>query len=184
MTSERSETTGEKVPRVYTAPVILYNLSIPKAIRLYGVEAVSSIMKEMHQLQDKGVNTHKVWEYRRQINNNKESSIPQEKKRGTLKARLVADGRMQDKSHHTSQDNSSPTVGTESLFLMAADGTIKAAKVWYDTLSTNLLSGGFKANTFDPCVFNKDFKGDQLTILLYVDDLMISCVNRQGIDYI
>ena len=56
--------------------------------------------------------------------------------------------------------------------------TIEAAKVWYVTLSFNLLSRGFKANTFDPCVFNKDFKGDQLTILLYVDDLMISCVNR------
>ena len=25
-------------------------------------------------------------------------------------------------------------------------GTIEAAKVWYDTLSTNLLSRGFKAN--------------------------------------
>ena len=45
------------------------------------------------------------------------------------------------------------------------------------------MSRGFKANTFDPCVFNKYFHGDQLTILLYVDDLMISCVNRQGIDY-
>ena len=63
-------------------------------------------------------------------------------------------------------------------------GTIEAAKVWYDSLSTNLLSREFKANTFDPCVFNKDFHGDQLTILLYVDDLMISCVNRQGIDYV
>ena len=63
-------------------------------------------------------------------------------------------------------------------------GKIEAAKVWYDTLSANLLSRGFKANTFDPCVFNKDFKGDQLTILLYVDDLMISCANRQGIDYV
>ena len=41
-------------------------------------------------------------------------------------------------------------------------GTIEAAKVWYDTLSTN----GFKANSFDPCVFKKDFKGDQLTIKL------------------
>ena len=64
-------------------------------------------------------------------------------------------------------------------------GTIEAANVWYDTLSTNLLSRGVKdSNTFDPCVFNKDFMGDQLTILLYVDDLMISCKNRKGIDYV
>ena len=45
----------KKYPGEYTSPVILSNLSIPKAIRLYGVEAVASIMKEMHQLQDKGV---------------------------------------------------------------------------------------------------------------------------------
>ena len=38
----------------YSAPVVLSNLSIPKAIRLYGVEAVASIMKEIGQLQDKG----------------------------------------------------------------------------------------------------------------------------------
>jgi len=64
-------------------------------------------------------------------------------------------------------------------------GTIEAAKVWYDTLSANLLSGGFKANTFDTRVFNMDFKkADQLTVPLYVDDSMISCVNRQGNDYI
>jgi len=40
------------------------------------------------------------------------------KRDGTLKTRLVEDGLMQDRS--TSQDNSSPTAGTESLFLMAA----------------------------------------------------------------
>ena len=37
--------------------------------------------------------------------------------RSSLKARLVADVRMQDRS--ASQDNSSPTVSTESLFLLS-----------------------------------------------------------------
>jgi len=50
-----------KYPGEYTVPVILSNVSIPIAIRLCGVEAVASLMKEMHQLQDKGVWTpHKV----------------------------------------------------------------------------------------------------------------------------
>ena len=39
----------------YSAPVVLSNLWTPKAIRLYGVEAVASILKEIGQLQDKGV---------------------------------------------------------------------------------------------------------------------------------
>jgi hypothetical protein len=231
----------------YTAPVILTNLSIPKAIRLYGVEALASVMKEMNQLQDKGVWTPIKYENIKDKSKIIRSLLFLKRKRdGTLKARLVADGRMQDRS--TSQDNSSPTVGTESLFLMAAIfaaesrnvvtvdiegtflhgimtseiymeihgqcvdvllhnytdvydgyirhdkvyvkleralyGTIEAARIWYDTLSTNLLSRGFKANAFDPCVFNKDFMGDQLSILLHVDDLMIACKNRKGIDYV
>jgi len=54
--TERSEATGEiNILESIRQSVILSNLSIPKAIRLYGGEAVSSIMKEMNQLQDKGV---------------------------------------------------------------------------------------------------------------------------------
>ena len=231
----------------YTAHVVLTNLSIPKAIKLYGVEALASIMKEMNQLQDKGVWTPLKYENIKDKSKIIRSLLFLKRKRdGSLKARLVADGRMQDRS--TSQDNSSPTVGTESLFLMVAIfaaegrqvvtvdiegaflhgimtsdiymeiqgqcldvllhnyadiytgyirndkvyvkldralyGTIEAARVWYNTLSTNLLSRGFKANAFDPCVFNKDFMGDQLTILLHVDDLMIACKNKKGIDYV
>ena len=109
----------KKYPSGYTASVILSNLSIPKAIRLYGVEAVASIMKEMHQLQDKGVWTPIKYENIEDKSKIIRSLLFLKRKRdGTLKARLVADGRMQDRS--TSQDNSSPTVGTESLFLMSA----------------------------------------------------------------
>ena len=51
-----------------------------------------------------------------------------------------------------------------------------------DNLSTNLIGKGFKANAHDPCIFNKDYDGDQLTILVYVDDLMIACKKRKCID--
>jgi len=33
-------------------------------------------------------------------------------------------------------------------------GTIEAAKVWYDILSTYLVKLGFKANPRDECLFN------------------------------
>ena len=167
------------------------------------------------------------------------------KRDGTLKARLVADGRMQDRNND--QDVSSPTIATESLFTLAAVfaaerrrvvivdiegafhgvmtseiymeisgqgldvllcnyeliyramvynekvyvrldralyGTIEVAKVWYDTLSTYLTKLGFIANPRDECVFNMHYEGRQLTILLHVDDLMISCEYQSGIDYV
>ena len=46
------------------------------------------------------------------------SIIPKKKKRWHTKAKLVADGRMQDR--RTIKDNYTPTVATETLFLMAA----------------------------------------------------------------
>jgi hypothetical protein len=39
----------------YATPAVLTNLSIPKAIKLYGTEALASVMKEASQLHDKGV---------------------------------------------------------------------------------------------------------------------------------
>ena len=96
LTDMTSEATGEpNIPMsIYTAPVILSNLSIPKAIRLYGVETVTSIMKEIDQLQDKG-----VWTPIKYENIEDKSKIItllflKRKRDGTLKARLLADGRM------------------------------------------------------------------------------------------
>jgi len=51
------------------------------------------------------------------------------------------------------------------------EGTIKAAKVWYDDLSTYLVKLGFKANLRDECVFKMNYKGRQVSI----DNLMILC---------
>jgi hypothetical protein len=231
----------------YTTPVVLTNLSIPKAMKLYGTEALASVMKEVKQLHDKGVWTPVKYD---SINDKAKiirSLIFLKRKRdGTLKARLVADGRMQDRD--SGQDVSSPTVATESLFLLASVfaaesrkvitvdiegaflhgvmtnevymeitgqcldvllycyddvytnmvfrdkvyvrldralyGTIEAAKVWYDTLSSYLINLGFKANVHDQCVFNMQFKDSQLTILIHVDDLMITCKDQEGVDYV
>ena len=39
----------------YATPVVFTNLSIPKAMHLYGTEALASVMKVVNQLHDKGV---------------------------------------------------------------------------------------------------------------------------------
>ena len=237
----------EKYADHYTTPVVFTNLSIPKAMHLYGTEALASVMKEVNQLHDKGVWTPIKYDDIKNKSRIIRSLIFLKRKRdGTLKARLVADGRMQVRDNN--QDISSPTVATESLFMLSAIfaaekrqiatvdiegaflhgvmtndvymeisgqcvdillygynnvynnmirhnkiyvrldralyGTIEAAKVWYDNLSTNLISKGFKPNAHDPCIFNREYDGDQLTILIHVDDLMIACKNRKGIDYV
>jgi hypothetical protein len=52
-------------------------------------------------------------------------------------------------------------------------GTLDAAKLWYEKLSSVLKANGFKENEVDPCVFNKMINGYQCTVMLYVDDLLI-----------
>jgi hypothetical protein len=59
--------------------------------------------------------------------------------------------------------------------LRALYGCIESAKLWYDTLKTALEDNNFKANPIEPCIFNKIYKGQQITVVIYVDDLMLTC---------
>jgi len=52
-------------------------------------------------------------------------------------------------------------------------GLVQSAKLWYETI-TGVLKG-YTPNPMDPCVWNKVVGGDQITIVIYVDDLAISC---------
>lgn len=61
-------------------------------------------------------------------------------------------------------------------------GLGESAKLWNDLLSKELTSRGFKANAKDSCAFNKMFKGHQITVLVYVDDLFITCKDEEAID--
>ena len=54
-------------------------------------------------------------------------------------------------------------------------GCIESAKRWYDLLASTLKNEGFQVNPHDECVFNKLVDGVQITIVVYVDDLFISC---------
>ena len=56
-------------------------------------------------------------------------------------------------------------------------GTLRAALLFWQRLSSQLEAWGFKPNPYDPCVMNKGIDGAQCTILWHVDDLKISHVS-------
>jgi hypothetical protein len=63
-------------------------------------------------------------------------------------------------------------------------GCVESAKLWYDHLRKSLEAMGFTVNANDICTFNKGSvsDGDQCTIILHVDDLMITSKNSSIVD--
>ena len=61
-------------------------------------------------------------------------------------------------------------------------GCIQSAKLWYDKLRSVLESDGFAVNPIDPCVFNKGRGADQVTVVVYVDDLMVTSRVQSHLD--
>jgi Reverse transcriptase (RNA-dependent DNA polymerase) len=60
-------------------------------------------------------------------------------------------------------------------------GCIESAKLWYEEIAGTLKSNGFTANLRDACIFNKDIHVKHFTIIIYVDDLEITCVDKSAI---
>jgi hypothetical protein len=63
-------------------------------------------------------------------------------------------------------------------------GCIESAKLWFEKLKDTLVRVmGFSQNLYDGCTFNKvDEQGLQITIVMHVDDLLITCANRRSLD--
>jgi len=62
-------------------------------------------------------------------------------------------------------------------------GCIESSKLWFDLLSATLMQAGFVRNAVEECVFNKTTStGEQITVVIYVDDLFITCKNKDAID--
>ena len=61
-------------------------------------------------------------------------------------------------------------------------GCVESARLWYLNLKTTLEEAGYLVNVEDPCVFNKGTGVEQCTVIVYVDDLMATCVNQGTID--
>ena len=58
---------------------------------------------------------------------------------------------------------------------------IESAKLWHEEIAGTLRSNGFTSNPRDLCVFNKSIKGKQFTIVVYVDDLKMTCVDKDAV---
>ncbi len=54
--------------------------------------------------------------------------------------------------------------------LTALYGTMVALLLYYKKFVKSLKSNGFRLNPYDPCVANKQVKGEQLTVCFHVDD--------------
>lgn len=59
--------------------------------------------------------------------------------------------------------------------LRALYGCVESAKLWFDLIKSQLECFGYTHNPVDICVFNKTESGVQCTVVVYVDDLMITC---------
>jgi len=58
-------------------------------------------------------------------------------------------------------------------------GTLKAALLFWKTLTAKLVSMGLVVNPYDECVANKVIGGRQCTLLWHVDDIKVSHVDSQ-----
>jgi hypothetical protein len=63
-------------------------------------------------------------------------------------------------------------------------GLVQSAKLWNEELSNFLVSIGFVANKVDQCVLNIVRNGSQCTVLLYVDDILVTSFNVENVQWV
>ena len=61
-------------------------------------------------------------------------------------------------------------------------GLVQSALRWNEEISRTLRDMGYTQNPYDPCVWNKGRHDDQCTVLIHVDDLMITCKRNSTIN--
>ncbi len=61
-------------------------------------------------------------------------------------------------------------------------GCVQSALLWFNKLKSTLEEAGFVANPYDMCVFNKMYKGKQITVAFHVDDLLMTSQSDEAIN--
>ncbi len=61
-------------------------------------------------------------------------------------------------------------------------GCVESAALWADNIKVTLTRGGFVQNPHEICCYNKSYGNVQITVIVHVDDLLITCVNQTYID--
>jgi hypothetical protein len=67
--------------------------------------------------------------------------------------------------------------------LKALYGTLKAALMFWEKLTSKLIDWGFTINPYDTCVANKLVNGKYLTVTWHIDDLKVSHVSVDVVDW-
>ena len=63
-------------------------------------------------------------------------------------------------------------------------GCVGAAALWFNDLRGTITKDGFVKNAYDQCVFNKKCTdGNQTTIVLHVDDLLVTNANKSNLEH-
>jgi hypothetical protein len=63
-------------------------------------------------------------------------------------------------------------------------GCRQSSRLWFEELKGLLLRLGFVMNPYDPCVYNKMFEGRQFSVVIYVDDLLMTCYHAGAIKWL
>ena len=66
--------------------------------------------------------------------------------------------------------------------LKALYGCVQSSRLWFQHIQSTLINLGFKPNKIDQCVMNKTVKKNQCTVVIYVDDILITCKDMSVID--
>jgi hypothetical protein len=53
-------------------------------------------------------------------------------------------------------------------------GCLESGKLWHADVDKLLIDNGFTKNPYDPCVYNRWIDGKQTTLVLYVDDVIVT----------
>ena len=81
-----------------------------------------------------------------------------------------------------------PFVNADGTLLLSLEkalyGLVESSKLWYDVITGFLIGIGFKANAKERCVLNLAHCGSQLSVVVYVDDLLITCADAVGVDWL
>jgi hypothetical protein len=61
-------------------------------------------------------------------------------------------------------------------------GCVESGKLWNEEICRQLQSMGYLQNPYEDCIFNKTVRGKQITMALFVDDIMATCEDSRAID--
>jgi len=64
----------------------------------------------------------------------------------------------------------------------AINGCIQSSRLWYELMDSVLKEAGYYQNSYDSCMYHKGAVGEQVSVCLHVDDLLITADEKQEME--